>query len=144
MKLGIRKIQYVPLSRLSDYSFLPAGGKINFSDYISGDPADLPFINEIAEYNEDWKDDLNGRYSVFSFSGTVRKKKEEIRPIFNKLLLTENVFIITFIDGRKAVIGSLEFIPKFTYSESVSGISKDDLKFSIELESLHGVLWDNI
>ena len=144
MRLGIKKIEALSVSRIKDFSFLPDGCKFHLGDYISGTPEELPFIVENVEYNEDWVEDSNGKYSNFSLTGLTRKKKEEVRPIFNRLVSTKNIYIISFIDGQKAVVGSKEFIPKFKFSDSASGISKTDLKFTIELQSLHGVLWDTL
>ena len=63
MKLGIRKIRYVPASQVQDYSQLPAGSTFDFAAFRNAALQELPFTMDTADFSENWRYDDNGRYS---------------------------------------------------------------------------------
>ena len=73
-------------------------------------------------------------------SAAVRANKEEYRPVLQKLAGKKAVFEVELISGVKYVVGSREFIPTFTYSDGISGISSNGFTFQIKNQSLHGAL----
>ena len=86
MRLGIRNIEYIPAQNVRDYSSLPAGSSVNFSDFLLSDLKKLPFTPETGDFLENWLDDENGKYSDFTFSASVRRNKEEYRDLLQMLL----------------------------------------------------------
>ena len=140
MKLGIRKIRYIPVTQVGDYSALPAGASINFPAFLDGPLRDLPFTPETADFTENWRYDDNGRYSEVVVSAAVRANKEDYRPVLQQLAGRKAVFEVELISGVKYVVGSREFIPTFTYSDGISGISSNGFTFQIKNQSLHGAL----
>ena len=127
MHLGIRKIEYIDSTSLHDYSMLPPGSRLDISDFIKSGFgfSELPFTPETGNLEEQWIDDDNGKHSQVSFSASIRKGKDS-----HKSLLQSLVYII----------GSREYVPKFTYSDGVSGLSSSEFNINIDNESLHGLL----
>ena len=140
MRLGIRNIEYIPAQNVRDYSSLPAGSSVNFSDFLLSDLKKLPFTPETGDFLENWLDDENGKYSDFTFSASVRRNKEEYRDLLQILLRKRHIFKITLVSGISYIVGSQEYRPKFSYADKVSGISSSEFSFTISLKSLHGVL----
>lgn len=140
MKTGIRKIQYVPASDIQDYSQLPAGASFDFAAFRTGELRDLPFTMETADFSENWRYDANGRYSEISVTAAVRADKETYRPVLQQLTGKKAVFLVELVSGVKYVVGSLEYLPTFTYSDGISGISSNGFSIRIENRSLHGAL----
>lgn len=140
MKLGIRSFKYVPLSSVNDYSMVPPGTTIKLSQVFSQDPVAIPLTNETCEFNETWSYDENGSYSNCSFSASVRADKENYRSVLQKLQGKKAVFIIETIAGIVYVLGSIEFVPTFTYVDRISGQSSSEFNVKVENRSLHGAL----
>jgi hypothetical protein len=141
MKLGIRSLKYVPLSKVNDYSALPSGSSLPMSNYFSEDPVEMPFTPETADLSEEWHYDENGKYSEFSFSGSVRTDKETHRSLLENLAGKKAVFVIESIEGTVYIIGSRDFVPTFTFTDILSGQSSSEFTIKIENRSLHGVLF---
>mgnify|MGYP006916082846 CR=1 FL=1 len=143
MKLGIRKIRHILASRVGDYSQLPAGSSFNFAAFLSSALEELPFTPESADFQESWKYDENGKYSEMTLTAAIRADKETYRPVLQQLQGKRFIFEVELISGVKYVIGSKEFLPTFTYSDAISGISSNGFTINISLQSLHGVLLDS-
>lgn len=142
MKVGIRKLRYIPISSVGDFSMAPVGGTINLPDFLDGDLIDLPFTPETADLTEEWNYDDNGKYSEASFSAQIRADREKYRPVIQKLAGRKHIFEVERIDGVKCIFGSVEFPPTFTYGDSLSGNSSSAFSIRISLRSLHGILFD--
>ncbi len=140
MKIGIRKIQYIHRSKVSDFSQFPRGSRINLSEFISDSLSDLPFTPEIAEYSESWVDDDNGKCSEVELTAIIRADKEEHRNTLQALLGSQHIFILTLISGIKYIIGTSQEIPTFIWTDKISGISNSEFAIKITNKSLHGVL----
>lgn len=140
MKLGIRKIRYVPASQVQDYSQLPAGSTFDFAAFRNAALQELPFTMDTADFSENWRYDDNGRYSEVVVSAAVRADKETYRPVLQQLTGKKAIFEVELVSGIKYVVGSLEFLPTFTYSDGISGISSNGFSIRIENRSLHGAL----
>ena len=140
MKLGIRKIRYVPASQVQDYSQLPAGSTFDFAAFRNAALQELPFTMDTADFSENWRYDDNGRYSEVVVSAAVRADKETYRPVLQQLTGKKAIFEVELVSGIKYVVGSWEFLPTFTYSDGISGISSNGFSIRIENRSLHGAL----
>lgn len=140
MKLGIRKIRYVPASQVQDYSQLPAGSTFDFAAFRNAALQELPFTMDTADFSENWRYDDNGRYSEVVVSAAVRADKETYRPVLQQLTGKKAIFEVELVSGIKYVVGSREFLPTFTYSDGISGISSNGFSIRIENRSLHGAL----
>lgn len=140
MKLGIRKIRYVPASQVQDYSQLPAGSTFDFAAFRNAAIQELPFTMDTADFSENWRYDDNGRYSEVVVSAAVRADKETYRPVLQQLTGKKAIFEVELVSGIKYVVGSREFLPTFTYSDGISGISSNGFSIRIENRSLHGAL----
>lgn len=140
MKLGIRKIRYVPASQVQDYSQLPAGSTFDFAAFRNAALQELPFTMDTADFSENWRYDDNGRYSEVVVSAAVRADKETYRPVLQQLTGKKAVFEVELVSGIKYVVGSREYLPTFTYSDGISGISSNGFSIRIENRSLHGAL----
>jgi len=141
MKLGIRALRYISAALVGDYSYLAPGSTFNLSGFLSGALSTLPFTPETGDISEKWQYDDNGKYSDFLFSSSIRADRETYRPVLQQLEGQKAIFEIETTDGRKYVIGSKEFIPTFTFSDSVSGQSTSQFSITISLKSLHGALF---
>lgn len=141
MKLGIRSIRYVPITSCADFGILPPGSAINPGSVFSNDLVTLPFTPETADLREEWRFDGGGRRSSVTFAGEIRAQKEQHRATLNALTGRRCIFLVDTIDGQTYIIGSPSFPPTFTWSDSVSGISKSAFAIKIACDSLHGVLF---
>lgn len=141
MKLGIRSIHHVPVAGCTDYSVLAPGSKINLASFTQATPAKLPFTPETADLREDWRYDAGGRSSLVTFAAEIRADREQYRSALNSLTGRSHLFVVETIDGAKYIIGSPRFPATFTWSDSVSGISKSAFAIKIECKSLHGALF---
>lgn len=140
MKLGIRSLKYALTSQLGDFSMMPPGSSINLGSFVTGSMSELPFTPEAAEFSENWKYDENGKYSDVSITIPLRAGKDSKRATLQELTGKKAIFQLELISGVKYVIGSLEFVPTFTFSDGISGISASGFTINISCKSLHGVL----
>jgi len=139
MKLGVRKISHAPASSVAPISALPPGSPLKLSAILTtGSFTELPFTPETADISENWNYDDNGKYSDYSLTASLRAGKETYRPALAALTGRKHVFLVELINGEKFLIGSPEFVPTFTYSDGISGISTSGFTFKIALKSLHG------
>lgn len=142
MKVGIRNIRYIPVNQIGDYSMLPPGASFNLSAFLNGDLQELPFTPESADFSENWPDDDKGNHSDVSLSAIIRADKESVRPVLMQLQGKKHIFEVELINGLKYVIGSKEYVPTFSFSDNLSGISKNSFSIKITNKSLHGVLFN--
>lgn len=142
MMLGIRKIEYIDSAHIHDFSMLNPGSAFDVSSFIHQDHsfAELPFTPETADLEENWSDDEGGAYSSAIFNASIRKNKEQYRSLLQNLLGRKCIWKLTLISGVEYIIGSKEFLPKFTYSDGVSGLSSSEFTIRIENDSTHGIL----
>ena len=141
MKVGIRTIRYIAAEKVGDYSFLPPGSSLDLAAYQDGPLQELPFTPESADLSENWGYDNDGKYSDATFSASIRADRENYRPVLQRLAGKKHIFEVERIDGVKCIIGSREFLPTFTYGDSLSGISSSSFSIKIKLKSLHGILF---
>jgi len=142
MRLGIRKIEYIDSSHLYDYSVLPAGSSLNISSYIKSGHSfsELPFTPETGNLDEQWADDDSGQRSNAQFSASIRRNKDAYKSTLQGLVGRKCIWKLTLTSGVEYIIGSPEYIPRFTYSDGVSGQSSSEFTINIENESTHGLL----
>ena len=141
MRLGIRSISYVGIDNVKDFSMLPPGTTFELNSFLTANMKKLPFVPESAQLDEKWTYDDNGRYSDVSFSAPIRANKDEYRSILQFLTGKRCIFQIELNSGKKYVIGSKQFIPTFTFTDTVSGNSSSGFIIKIACKSLHGVLF---
>lgn len=139
MKLGIRNLKYVLTSQVSDFSMMPPGSSINLAAFMTGNLSALPFTPESADFTEKWSYDENGKYSDVSITIPIRADKDAYRNILQGLTGKKAIFQLELISGVKYVIGSKEFVPTFTFTDGISGISSSGFTIKIDCKSLHGV-----
>jgi hypothetical protein len=142
MKLGIRKIEYIDTSRLYDYSTLAPGSTLDVRNFIQSGYhfTELPFTPETGDLEEHWQDDDGGQFSKISFNAAIRRNKSSYKSTLQQLVGRKCVWKLTLISGLEYLLGSKEFVPKFTYGEGVSGLSSSEFNISIDVESIHGLL----
>lgn len=142
MKLGIRKIEYIDTARIYDYSMLSPGSALNITNFIKSgyDFSELPFTPETGDLEEIWHDDDGGQHSTISFNAAIRRNRDTYKTLLQRLVGKKCVWKLTLVSGKEYIIGSKEYVPKFTYSEGVSGISSSEFNINLELESVHGIL----
>ena len=141
MKLGIRTISHAPLASCTDFGMLPPGTQFNLSSFLDGTPTPLPFTPETADLTEKWDYDGRGRSSSVALAAEIRADREQYRAVLQQLTGRRHLFVVETIDGKKYVIGSPRFPATFTWSDSVSGISRSAFSIHIECRSLHGALF---
>lgn len=139
MKLGIRNLKYALTSQVSDFSMMPPGSSINLAAFMTGNLSALPFTPESADFTEKWSYDENGKYSDVSITIPIRADKDAYRNILQGLTGKKAIFQLELISGVKYVIGSKEFVPTFTFTDGISGISSSGFTIKIDCKSLHGV-----
>lgn len=139
MKLGIRNLKYALTSQVSDFSMMPPGSSINLAAFMTGNLSDLPFTPESADFTEKWRYDENGKYSDVGITIPIRADKDAYRNSLQGLTGKKAIFQLELISGVKYVIGSKEFVPTFTFTDGISGISSSGFTIKIDCKSLHGV-----
>ena len=139
MKLGIRNLKYALTSQVSDFSRMPPGSSINLAAFMTGNLSALPFTPESADFTEKWSYDENWKYSDVSITIPIRADKDAYRNILQGLTGKKAIFQLELISGVKYVIGSKEFVPTFTFTDGISGISSSGFTIKIDCKSLHGV-----
>ncbi len=142
MLLGIRKIEYIDSAYVHDYSQVIPGSSINLASYLEAGHSlsQLPFTPETGDLQEQWSDDDAGKLSQAIFSASIRRDKDSYRSVLQSLMGRKCIWVVTLISGVQYIIGSKEYIPKFTYSDGVSGLSSSEFSIRIENDSLHGIL----
>lgn len=118
---------------------MPPGSSINLAAFMTGNLSDLPFTPESADFTEKWSYDENGKYSDVSITIPIRADKDAYRNILQGLTGKKAIFQLELISGVKYVIGSKEFVPTFTFTDGISGISSSGFTIKIDCKSLHGV-----
>lgn len=140
--LGIRKIISIPIGKIADISYLRPHSKVSLSSLGSeltvADLQELSFMPEEADFSESWSHDTNGRYSTISISGQIRSDKESSRDYLLAHLGRNHIWLVELIDGVKYIVGSRQFRPTLTFSDTVIGISSNRFSFKITLKSTHG------
>lgn len=142
MRLGIRKLEYIDSAHLHDFSQLPAGSSLKISNFIKAGHSfsQLPFTPETGELDEKWSDDDGGQMSRVSFNAAIRQNKDAYKSTLQALVGRKCIWKLSLTSGVEYIIGSKEYVPKFTYGDGVSGQSSSEFSISIENESLHGLL----
>ena len=104
------------------------------SDFIHTGYAftELPFTPETGDLEETWLDDDGGQHSKVTFNGAIRRNKDTYKSILQRLVGRKCVWKLTLISGKEYIIGSKEYVPKFTYGEGVSGLSSSEFNVTIE------------
>ena len=120
---------------------LPPGTTFNLSTFTNETPQQLPFTMETADLTENWNYDGEGRYSHTVFAAEIRASRETHRAALQRLTGRRFLFQIETVDGKKYIIGSPKFPATFTWSDSLSGVSRSAFSIRIECRSLHGVLF---
>ena len=69
----------------------------------------------------------------------IRADKDTYRNTLQGLTGKKAIFQLELISGVKYIIGSKEFVPTFTFTDGISGISSSGFTIKIECKSLHGV-----
>lgn len=140
MKLGVKKIEFIGVDHVSDYSYMPAGSQINLTSCIvSGALQELEFTQETANLEENWTDDDKGRRSAVKVTGCIRINKEQWFQKVRMMIGKKCIWKIQLVNGQKYVLGSKAYVPNFSFDDSVSGISSSEIGFSIALTSTHGL-----
>lgn len=144
MKLGIELLEYISTSKCKDWSFARRNQKMNLSTFITGDWNKLEFTPLLLSFEEEWLEDNNGIYSQIAISGTIRfaSKKDTTEAVLTSLLSGGNIFRIKLVSSEVRVIGSVSFVPKFTYKNVEDGITSSEFLISISCKSVHGSVID--
>lgn len=135
-------MRYIPAAKTEDFSMVRPGSTINLPDFLAEDLRELPFTPETADMTESWNYDENGKHSEASLTAEIRADREKYRPILQNLAGKKHIFEIERIDGVKCIFGSVEFLPTFTYGDTLSGNTKSAFSIKISLKSLHGILFN--
>ena len=140
--LGIRSITSIPAGKIRNISCLPPHSSVQLTqigdNLTVGDLRTLNFTPEEADFSENWTSDGNGRLSTINISGQIRADKEDSRAYLQQHLGRGFIYLVELISGVKYLVGSREFRPTLTFSDSVSGISSNKFSFKITLKSTHG------
>lgn len=142
MKIGLKKLEYLPLESVQDFSFMPRGSKVVLKAFTSELPRLLEGTQESAELSEAWPAGAKGIYSKVQVSISVRQNTSQSRALLDAMVGRRCLFRLTLVDGRAYVIGSREFPPTMTYTSRVSGTSMQEYAVSIACDSVHGMLED--
>lgn len=144
MKLGIAKLEYIDSRSVRDFGAVPPGSSIHLADFIETGAsfAALPFTFNTADLEEQWPASSTGIMSEVAFSVSLRAEREKYRSLLQQLNGRKCIFRVTRVSGEKYIIGSRTYIPTFSYSEHMSGISSSEYAISIRNQSKHGILYD--
>lgn len=142
MKLAIKKIEFIPCRRIHSWSHVGRNDAIAVTNFIDGPFEDLKFTQLTASLEEEWIDSVSGIYSNVKVTGIVRANKEKMRHILSYLLMNQNIFRVTAVDGAKYIVGSLDYTPKTLFKFIISEITTSEYQFTILCKSTHGILFD--
>lgn len=140
MKIGIKKIESIPTSKVKNWGFVEKNAEIKLSPFIDGSFSEIQFTEGTATLQEEWIENPAGLYSETAVNSSVRLKAKEMEPVLSSLMISENIYRITTLNNDKFVIGSIDFKPKLTYKREISGISSSEIIFTITCKSLHGLI----
>jgi len=155
MKLGIKKIEYIPVTKVHSWAHVGRNDSINVNAFIDSEYIELefaPFIGDAfkelkfthltASLEEEWVQERAGVISSVSASGAIRANKEQIRKVLAALIVQKNIFRITAINGDKYLIGSVYFTPRVLFNLTISDITTSEYQFTITCKSTHGLVID--
>lgn len=140
-KLGIKTIECVKIEDVSDYSFMPAGSKVQINSFLRSGATwtELKQTQQTVQLVENWLSDDKGHRSTVKFSAAIRVDKSAQMTLSNKLLGRRHIYRVTAVDGTVYLVGSVAYPPKFTWKNEMSGISSSEIDFTIECTSTHGL-----
>lgn len=142
MKIGIKKIEYISTSKIKNWSYLGRNARTKIQNLLEGTPSELTFTQGTASLEEEWLDDPGGMYSQVAANGTIRASAKEMAPILSSGITGKNIYRITTMEDEKLIVGSLDFVPKFTFKRIVDGLTTSEYQFSISCRSPHGLITD--
>lgn len=142
MKLGIKKIEYIPTARIHSWSHVGRNDSIAVNNFVEGSFEELKFTPLTASLDEEWIESAPGVYSSAKVTGLIRANKEQIRGLLSYLIMSKNIFRITAMDGTKYILGSVEYSTKTTFKLIISDISTSEYQFTIVCKSAHGLIFD--
>lgn len=142
MKLAIKKIEFIPCSRIHSWSHVGRNDAISVTTFVDGPFQDLKFTELTASLEEEWIDSPSGIYSNAKTTGIIRANKEQIRSILSYLVMSKNVFRITTMEDVKYMVGSLDFTPKTLFKLVIAELTTSEYQFTISCKSAHGLVID--
>lgn len=142
MKLAIKKIEFIPQSRIHSWSHVGRNDSISVSYFINGAFENLKFTDLTAALEEEWIDSPSGIYSNVKVTGIIRANKEQIRSLLSYLVMTKNIFRVTAMDGVKYLVGSRDYSPKILFKFIIAEITTSEYQFTILCKSTHGLIID--
>ena len=143
MKLGIVSLEYIPAANCKSWGFIDRNGSVDVSLFKTGEFTTLDFTELMCSFQEEWIDGPNGKHSEISIAGTIRTRKKSASKVVLKVLLSNNyIYRITAASGEKLLIGSIDFLPKFTFKNIIEGLTTSEYQFSISLKSTSGAITD--
>lgn len=142
--LGLKKLEYIDSRNLNDYSALPPESRIDIASFIKPGKsfAELPFTPETGEFSDSWVTEGRGSLSSVDFRASVRRRKDDYRALLQSLVGKKCVWRLTLVSGVVYIIGSPEFVPTFSYTDSLSGQSRSEFSISLHNDSRHGLYID--
>lgn len=142
MKLAIKKIEFIPCSRIHSWSHVGRNDAISVTTFVDGPFQDLKFTELTASLEEEWIDSPSGIYSNVKTTAIIRANKEQIRSLLSYLVTSKNVFRVTAMDGVKYMVGSLDFTPKTLFKFIIAELTTSEYQFTINCKSAHGLVID--
>jgi hypothetical protein len=142
MKIGIKKIEFIPTSKIKNWGFLGRNASANIFEYLDGQMVEQKFTQDTLNLEEQWPEDAGGLFSEVTTSASIRIDTDSARK---KLLQTEMnkcIFRVTSLTGKKYVIGSVDFPVKVSLNWSIIGTSTSECQITIYCKSLHGIITD--
>lgn len=138
MKIGINKIHRVPANKVTDYSFYPIGSLFNITPFLNGEVSEIPFTEGTALFEEVWSDEPGGKLSTITIEGINRVLTPGSTQTLLDSLYQDQILIITLKNGVIIIAGSAMYPCRFTFIDSIDGVSLHDKKFTYTCRSPHG------
>lgn len=142
MKIGIKKIEYIPTAKTKNWGFLGRNASANISEYLDGQMVEQEFIQDTINLEEQWLEDASGLYSEATTSASIRIDTDSARKELLKAEMNKSIFRVTSLTGQKYVIGSADFPVKVGLKWSITGTSMAECQITIHCKSLHGLITD--
>lgn len=138
MKIGIKKIEFIPAANCRDWSSLPLGNLLNLASYTDSTPINIPFTPGTGEYSSDDSVSSSGAVSTDTIVATIGSARKGNKTSYQRLTRTNNIYILTLMNGNRIVIGSIGYPAKFRFSSQTAGFSSSGFNINISCSSKNG------
>jgi len=142
IKLGIKKIEYIPIALVKPMVHIRQNAKLSVGDYILGQFTELPTTHLTGVLEENTTESENGILMTSSVSAIIRLKKFDNIEVLSRLSRSKIIYRITTMNNIVYIMGSTEFRAVFSY-KNVENSTLSEFQISVNHSSSHGLILDS-